>query len=58
MNVTGPLEGLCILDITTGVAGPFATKLMADFGARVIKVEPPGGDPSRRDGPFPGDIEN
>src|SRR5690606_11428824 len=58
ITVTAPLEGLTILDLTTGVAGPFATKLMADFGARVIKVEPPGGDPSRRDGPFPNDVED
>lgn len=51
----GPLEGLMILDLTEYVCGPYATKLLADFGADVIKVERPGGDPSRLLGPFPED---
>jgi crotonobetainyl-CoA:carnitine CoA-transferase CaiB-like acyl-CoA transferase len=51
----GPLEGIRVLDLTRNVAGPFATKLMADYGAEVLKVEPPDGDPSRRYGPFHGD---
>jgi crotonobetainyl-CoA:carnitine CoA-transferase CaiB-like acyl-CoA transferase len=50
------LEGLTVLDLTSHIAGPYATKLMADLGARVIKVERPVGDPSRRLGPFLGDI--
>lgn len=53
--MTGPVDGVRILDLTTGIAGPYATKLLADYGADVIKVEPPGGDFSRSLGPFPGD---
>jgi len=50
------LSGLCVVDISQGIAGPYATKLLADSGALVTKVEPPGGDYSRRLGPFPDDI--
>lgn len=53
--MTGPVDGVRILDLTTGIAGPYATKLLADYGADVVKVEPPGGDFSRALGPFPGD---
>src|ERR1035437_8851616 len=55
-TMPGPLDGLTIVDLTEYVCGPYATKLLADFGANVIKVERPGGDPARRLGPFPGDI--
>jgi len=49
----GPLDVLTLLDLSEGVAGPFATKLFADYGARVIKVERPGrGDRARGHGPF------
>ena len=50
------MTGLKILDFTHYVAGPYCTKLLADYGADVIKVErPPDGDGARRVGPFPGD---
>lgn len=53
----GPLDVLTILELSEGVAGPFAGKLFADYGARVIKVERRGkGDRSRRHGPFPDDV--
>lgn len=46
----GPLAGLTVLDLATIYAGPFATTLLGDFGAEVIKVEHPGGDPLRTHG--------
>ncbi len=47
-----PLEGLRVLEFAQYVAGPFAGMLLADLGADVIKVEPPGGDAWRRYEPF------
>ena len=47
-----------ILDLSTGIPGPFCARIFADYGADVVKVEALSGDPSRRRGPFPGDIPN
>ena len=52
-----PLSDLRVVDLTHGIAGPYCTKLLADFGADVIKVERPGaGDYARHEGPFPQDV--
>jgi crotonobetainyl-CoA:carnitine CoA-transferase CaiB-like acyl-CoA transferase len=44
------LQGVRVVDLTRILSGPFCTLLLADMGAEVIKVEPPGGDPLRRQG--------
>src|SRR4051795_1532290 len=47
----GPLAGIRVADCSTVLAGPFATMLLADLGADVVKVEPPDGDVTRTWGP-------
>jgi crotonobetainyl-CoA:carnitine CoA-transferase CaiB-like acyl-CoA transferase len=43
----GPLEGIRVVDLSWGIAGPLGVLLLAEHGADVVKVEPPGGDPFR-----------
>ena len=44
-----PLQGVKVIELGTLIAGPFCARLLAEFGAEVIKIEPPGtGDPLRK----------
>jgi crotonobetainyl-CoA:carnitine CoA-transferase CaiB-like acyl-CoA transferase len=52
---TGALSGISVLELGELVSAPYCGKLFADYGADVVKVEPPAGDPARTWGPFPKD---
>lgn len=55
--MAGAMVGLRVIEVGGGAAVGYGTKLLADLGADVVKVEPPGtGDVTRRQGPFPGDV--
>lgn len=49
--MSGPLEGVKVVEFTSVVLGPWACQILGDMGAEVIKVEPPGGDTNRHLGP-------
>ncbi|MFZ9563441.1 MAG: CoA transferase, partial [Burkholderiales bacterium] len=50
--MTQPLDGVRVLDLSSVVLGPFATQLLGDLGADIVKVEPPDGDILRHVAPM------
>jgi crotonobetainyl-CoA:carnitine CoA-transferase CaiB-like acyl-CoA transferase len=56
-NAAGPLSGLRVIEVA-GASGEYLGRMLGDWGADVIKVEPPGGVPERRIGPFYKDVED
>ena len=52
MTMAAALDDLRVLDLSSGIAGPLTARLLGDFGADVVKIEPPDGDCARRLGPF------
>ena len=56
--MTGPLSDVTILDLTSVISGPLATSILADQGARVIKVESPRGDSMRMAGAIKGGVSS
>lgn len=56
--MAGALDGVRVLEVGHLIGAAYATKLLADLGADVVKIEPPGGDLARQRGPFPGGTPN
>ena len=52
---SGVFDGVKVLDLSEDIAGSFCARLLADYGADVLKLEPPGGAALRKMGPFFGD---
>ena len=48
--MSGPVSGMRVLDLSAGMAGAICARLLSDYGAEVVRIEPPGGGPARRAG--------
>ena len=55
-HIPRALEGIRVAEYASSISGQYCTKLLADLGAEVIKIEPPGGDELRDYGPFVNDV--